>query len=322
MVGSNSPMRPIGLAALSLVASCTSALALSCTFSIDDVDFGTIDLASGLSYATIGNLHVNCAGTPNKQVQICPNIGSGSGGVGTGGDPRYMTNGTDRLQFNIYQNAAFSKIWGSHFWGLAPKPPQLKRKLDRQGNLAFSEPVRIYVRGGQSAMPPGRYVSSFAGGHTLVSYAYSTQGSCSAIGASNGVQVPFTVSATNVGSCSVASTALDFGATTILNGNVDTTANVFVACTQGIPYALGLGNGNNGNAPTARAMSNGTAAVRYGIYKNPARTMPWGANQGTDTVQGTGSGTIQNHTAYGRVPAQSTPVPGTYRDTVVVTVTY
>ncbi|MCR6502850.1 spore coat protein U domain-containing protein [Shinella sp. CPCC 101442] len=39
-------------------------------------------------------------------------------------------------------------------------------------------------------------------------------------------------------------------------------------------------------------------------------------------MSGTGSGSQQDITIYGRVPAQNTPLAGTYTDTVVVTVTY
>jgi spore coat protein U-like protein len=39
-------------------------------------------------------------------------------------------------------------------------------------------------------------------------------------------------------------------------------------------------------------------------------------------VSATGNGADQTFTIYGRVPAQTTPAPGTYTDTVTVTVTY
>jgi spore coat protein U-like protein len=39
-------------------------------------------------------------------------------------------------------------------------------------------------------------------------------------------------------------------------------------------------------------------------------------------VSGTGNGAGQTITIFGRVPAQTTPAPGTYTDTVTVTVTY
>jgi spore coat protein U-like protein len=68
-------------------------------------------------------------------------------------------------------------------------------------------------------------------------------------------------------------------------------------------------------------MSNGTGEITYGLYQNPQRDQPWGDTEGA-MAQGTGSGIVQPHTVYGRVGPQSTPLPGTYTDTVVVIVDY
>ncbi len=43
---------------------------------------------------------------------------------------------------------------------------------------------------------------------------------------------------------------------------------------------------------------------------------------GTVTVSGTGTGSAQNQTGYGRVPPQATPAAGTYTDTITATVTF
>ena len=48
----------------------------------------------------------------------------------------------------------------------------------------------------------------------------------------------------------------------------------------------------------------------------------WGNTVSTDTVAGTGNGSGQSYTVYGRIPAQTTPAPGNYADTITVTVTY
>jgi spore coat protein U-like protein len=39
-------------------------------------------------------------------------------------------------------------------------------------------------------------------------------------------------------------------------------------------------------------------------------------------MAGTGSGLPQTFTVYGRVPTQNTPAPGSYSDTVVLTISY
>jgi spore coat protein U-like protein len=69
-------------------------------------------------------------------------------------------------------------------------------------------------------------------------------------------------------------------------------------------------------------MTAGGATVGYALYSNAGRTTNWGNTVGTDTVSGTGNGTGQALTVYGRVPPQSTPAPGAYSDTITVTVTY
>jgi len=62
--------------------------------------------------------------------------------------------------------------------------------------------------------------------------------------------------------------------------------------------------------------------VTYGLYRDSARTLPWGDIIGTDTAAGTGTCSSQALAVYGRVPTQSTPTPGTYTDTIIVTVTF
>jgi len=69
-------------------------------------------------------------------------------------------------------------------------------------------------------------------------------------------------------------------------------------------------------------MTKGSETVTYGLYLNAGRTQPWGSTIGTNTASGTGSGFAQPFTAYGRVLPQATPSPGTYTDTIVITVAY
>ena len=96
-----------------------------------------------------------------------------------------------------------------------------------------------------------------------------------------------------------------------------------VVCTRDAAYTVALNGGVSGASdPTQRKMTKASEFILYGLYRDGARTLPWGDAQGINTAAGTGSGSTQNHTVYGRVPAQATPSPGTYTDTIVVTVTY
>jgi spore coat protein U-like protein len=134
----------------------------------------------------------------------------------------------------------------------------------------------------------------------------------------------FTVQITIAAACTINSASnLDFGTNGVLAANVDQTSTINVQCTDTTPYNIGLDAGTGSGATVAsRKMTSGGATVNYALYSNAARTTVWGNTVSTDTVAATGNGASQSFTVYGRVPAQTTPAPGTYTDTVTVTVTY
>ena len=134
----------------------------------------------------------------------------------------------------------------------------------------------------------------------------------------------FTSQVTLAATCTINSaSALNFGNQGILAGNVDQTSTMQVTCTNTTPYNIGLDAGTGAGATTAaRKMTSGGATVSYSLYSDSAHSTVWGNTIGTDAVAGTGNGTGQNYTVYGRVPPQTTPAPGTYTDTITVTVTY
>jgi spore coat protein U-like protein len=146
--------------------------------------------------------------------------------------------------------------------------------------------------------------------------------SCTTL-ANPSVAMPFTVSVTIDPHCGVTATMLDFGTAGVLQTEVDGTNTLFVTCSATTPYSISLNGGLTGAVdPTQRKMSKGAETVTYGLYRNSGRTQPWGDSIGSNTVAGVGTGLAQSFAIYGRVPSQPTPSPGTYTDTVVVTVTY
>jgi spore coat protein U-like protein len=139
--------------------------------------------------------------------------------------------------------------------------------------------------------------------------------------ATSNFQVRITIQA----QCLAATTNdLDFGSSGFLSSNVDAQSSIAVQCTNTTPYNVGFDQGVNGSSVTARQMKGGPSneLVNYAIYSNAGRTTNWGNTVGTDTVTGTGNGSPQTIQVYGRVPSQTTPTPGTYTDTITVTVTY
>ena len=134
----------------------------------------------------------------------------------------------------------------------------------------------------------------------------------------------FTVQATIIASCTINSAStLNFGSIGVLTAAVNQTSTLQVQCTNTTPYNIGLDVGTGTGATVAvRKMTSGANTVNYSLYSDSGRTTVWGNTVGTDTVAATGSGASQSYTVYGRVTAQTTPAPGTYSDTVTVTVTY
>lgn len=117
---------------------------------------------------------------------------------------------------------------------------------------------------------------------------------------------------------------LDFGTWGVMDANIDQTTTISVQCTNSTPYTIGLSAGAGAGATVAVREMTGPAAaiVNYTLYSDSARTQVWGVTVGTDTVAGTGDGSAQPLTVYGRVPPQTTPAAGVYTDTVAITVTY
>ena len=134
----------------------------------------------------------------------------------------------------------------------------------------------------------------------------------------------FTVQMTITATCTVNSAStLNFGTQGVLAANVDQTSTIQVTCTNTTPYNIGLNAGTGAGATVAvRKMTSGANTVNYTLYSNSGRTTVWGNTVGTDTQAATGNGSAQSYTVYGRVPSQAAPAPGTYTDTITVTVTY
>jgi spore coat protein U-like protein len=134
----------------------------------------------------------------------------------------------------------------------------------------------------------------------------------------------FTTQVTIAAACTINSAAtLNFGSQGVLGANADQTATLQVQCTNTTNYNIGLDAGTGVGATVAvRKMMSGGNAVNYSLYSDSGHTTVWGNTIGTDTVAAAASGASQSFTVYGRIPAQTTPAPGTYSDTVTVTIMY
>ena len=138
-----------------------------------------------------------------------------------------------------------------------------------------------------------------------------------------------TVNATIVSACVVSATTLNFGSSIDPTSAVvplDATSTMTVLCTATTPYTIALNAGANAGGASnfsARAIKNGTRTLAYQLYSDLGHTTVWGDGTATSsTTAGTGLGTNQSLTIYGRLPSLSGSAPGLYTDTVTVTISY
>lgn len=146
--------------------------------------------------------------------------------------------------------------------------------------------------------------------------------------ASGNLDVNMTINA----NCSVSASSLSFVAATFVDTNQDATSTLTVRCTSGTFYYITMGMGaNSTGTPAVRRMKANTADfLSYSLFTDATRATPWLSSVTTAPTptagvsgapSGTGTGANQQFTVYGRVPP-ATAAPGTYSDTVAITVTY
>jgi len=110
----------------------------------------------------------------------------------------------------------------------------------------------------------------------------------------------------------------------VLASALTASGSISAQCTNGDAFQIALNGGSSGNV-AARTMqrSGGGGSVGYQLYQDSGLTTPWGdGTGGTSMATGTGSGFAQALTVYGRVPAQATPAPGNYSDTITATISF
>lgn len=313
------------MCASGLWASERPASAQSCTLSIDNLSFGQVQTSNGLAIDLNTTLRATC--TINSllslgPVYICPYIGDGGGG--SINPDRTMANGANKLRFQLY-SVAGATVWGSPGWNGTTAPRLSVPTLNVLGLnlLGGSGSWTIYGRilANQQSAQPGFYQSVIDGIHLNFRVGTSLAACSSTYGSLASPQPAFTVSATVMPSCTIATTSVAFPNTGLLDANVDAQGSVRVTCSNGAAWTAAF-EVPSGETAAARRMYKGTTdSVTYSLYKNndPAQVLGMASGQ---TISGTGNGGTQTTTVYGRVPPQSTPPAGTYTDTVVVTLTY
>lgn len=305
--------------------------AQSCSATATPINFGSVSPIRMSVVDATGSITVTCTWplvtlTPNAHV--CLNLGSGSGSPTL--IPRLLSNSGHTMRFNLYRDAARTQVWGSSFSTAAlPISLQLSKPL-----LDVSRTVTVPYYGRIEANQPGVpvigngstiYTENFDGTHSALTahyYSLVDKDCASMLNIMN--RFPFTAQAQVINDCTISATNMAFPSTGILDHALQATSTLNVRCTNGNAWRIALSGGSSGNMLDRRMKRTGGGGdVRYQLYTNTARNIIWGdGTAGTGRSAATGNGLQQTVTVYGTVPAQTTPSPGTYRDTIIATITF
>lgn len=315
-------MRALFAAVIFMVAIASGVQAQTCTYTVSNVNFSTVNLLSGNEINGSATIQATCTNTLaiGLSARMCLNINAGLGGSASGA--RTMANGSNLLQYQLYQDAARTVPWGHVSAPSLGTPGTLDILLPPLSSTSASKTIYAKILGSQQTVLGGSYTSLFSSTQTrfnVASYTLSPP-ACGSV-TNNPVNPTFSVNALVDRTCTVSAQNLNFGNHGVLRTQTDASSQLTVNCTSGLPYTVGLNGGISNQAPTARRMTRSGQFITYGLYRDSARSLPWGDSAGV-MFGGTGTGLAQNLAVYGRVPAQTTPSPGSYSDTVAVTVTY
>jgi spore coat protein U-like protein len=279
-------MRALAVTAFLLLACCTRQAAAQsyCTGYASTLSFGS---------SVTGSITVICSSGLAYHVGL--SAGYGSGATTT---TRVMNSGQMLLNYKLFKDTARAINWGNS----SPSDT-----LNGTGTNS-AQTLTVYA-----TVPAGQYVAPGAYTDTITVTVSSSASPSS---------FQFGVNATPASSCAVSATAMSFGAysRTLINS----TSTITATCSNTTAYNIGLGAGlGSGATVTSRKMTSpAKSTLNYTLFRNSARTQNWGSTIGTDTVSGTGTGTAQSLTVYGRIAAGQAGNPGTYTDTITATITY
>jgi spore coat protein U-like protein len=297
-----------------LLAVSASAQAQSCTVSMPAMAFGNVNVLPGTAVDTTTTLTVTCSGGSGNTRRICISIGAGSANDATS---RQMNGpSANKAKYDLYSNSARTQLWGSWQTGYDTAGVQI--------DVAKSSTTNVTVYGRFLASQPtivaGAYSSTLTANPFIQ---YDNQGAAVCPTGSKTASTSSSVTATVISSCNVSATNINFGSLGLLVANNDAQGTLTIQCNSTLPYTVSLNGGLSGATdPTQRKMSSAGIDVIYGLYRDSARSLPWGSTVGTNTASGTGTGLSQGQTVYGRIAPQTTPKPAAYSDTLIATVTY
>ena len=312
-------LRRLALPLTLLGSRCSEALA-NCSITNFSLNFGSINVLSGAPIDVMGTGTITCLLLLNSTASIGVSCGAGTNCTG---NLRTMVSGSSTMRVEYYSDSARTQVFQAGNFSLNPGsytgaafPLSLDLVL---GQTTFTVYGRIPA--GQSTVPVGSY--TWSGASTpAVKHCGDADLTCVAPVVSTSASASMAI-ATVSPQCVIVSTSPVGFLAGLLTSATTAVGAVTVQCTAGASYTVALDNGLNFSGTRRVANAAQTVFVPYQLYQDSGFSLPWGASQGVNTKAQTGTGLNQSLSVYGMIPAQATtPAPGSYSDTVVVTVTF
>lgn len=293
------------------------------------LDFGIVNPLLPTDTVADGQIAVTCNFSLLAiGARLCFSLGVGNTSPSVAA--RALGAGTNRMNYNLYTDAARTQVWGA---ATAGQPTSQTITGPVLGGGSVSTTFRFYGKlpGGQSTVP------TVGNANTQYSETYTTTGrldvlfgllsglsNCPLAAPTQRITIPLVVRSTVQKNCTINATDMAFPARGVLNAAVTANSQITVRCTNANAFSVALNGGSVAGNVLARKMKHTSAAdtVNYQLYQDAAYATVWGDASGGAPRAGVGTGANQTFTVYGRVPAQATPRPGTYRDVITATVTF
>lgn len=268
------------------------------------LNFGSAQTATG----TVNYSCTNFDQSGTRNFTICLGVGTSSF-PGTQTQPA-LQNGSNRLNYNVYKDAATTQIW----------------------TTASPFTASLAIPAGQTRTGTFTYYGRIAAGQTVPEATYTGQlfntrlgflnaGSCQMnVSDLAGIDFTIMVNATVASTCTLGTLGkIDFGSQSGLFARADAAGSVVLTCPVSRAWTLKFDGGRNVAANARRMRSSTGYFVPYAIYRDASRSNVIAVN---GTIGGTGTGTAQTTPIYGRVEPVAPPPPGTYQDFIIVTLSF
>jgi spore coat protein U-like protein len=298
-------------------AACTVSGTTNNTFTYTAANINsdaTVNLSGTITCTTLGIPQISAymcmktvfTGTTNaiNSVSLPYTVTGTVGGAGSS-----TTNHTSNVWYGPVRTVASNNIIN---YSVNVKVPARTGSLIAYPKGTYTASVRLYWDMDTLGLACGDLIGGWDSGDTLLTANFVVPSLCQLNSTSN-------VDFGNINDISI--TKRDY----TTQGAVNTT------CNFGTPYSIYLGDGNNRISGGFRRMVNSNNEfIPYQLYKDSNYSTVWDATGGVTSVGGaggvskTGTGSAQSTPVYGKIP-QGTSIasrPGTYSDSVVVTVTY